>query len=231
MCLTYGYSLNEYYDELKEKLVGDARTVTGLSYFIYFLLALALVLSWAISTTTLMTVALIGVTVWLHSSPPFRLKRHLIWRLFLNSCGFGLFFLTGASLDNQLSTGEILMGVFIFGLYLPLELIHVLAHMEADKAKKLPTVAHIFGEQKTIVLAVIFLASLIFYSALLWQLQFVSLAFAGWSGFQLLLLLLILAAFYKRDNNAETYQKIRFRSKIVCAIFGMGMLAILIAKI
>jgi hypothetical protein len=59
----------------------------------------------------------------------------------------------------------------------------------------------------------------------------VSLALAGWSGFHLLLLLLALVAFYKRKNKAETYRILRFRTKIVCAIFGAGMLAILIGKI
>jgi 4-hydroxybenzoate polyprenyltransferase len=223
--------LNEYYDELREKLVKESQTAAGLFHLIYIFLSMALILSWFISMTTFATVALIGITVWLHSSPPFVLKRRLFWRLFLNSLGFALFFLAGASLDNNLSAGEMLMGVFIFGLYLPLELIHVLAHMEADRAKNFPTIALIYGEKKAIALAIIFLAALILYSGLLWQRRFVSMAFAGWSVFHLSLLLLALAASYRQNNNGETYGKLRFRAKIVCSVYGMGMLTIFIAKI
>ena len=231
LCLAYGYSLNEYFDELKDKLAGDEQTSTELYHFIYVLLAMALGLSWFISGTTAVMVALIGITVWLHSSPPFVLKRQLFWRLFLNSLGFALFFLAGASLDDHLSTGEILMGIFIFALYLPLELIHVLAHMEADQAKGFPTVALIYGERTTIVLAIICLAGLILYLGILWQLGFVSMVFALWSFFHLSLLLLALVASYKQDNNIEMYANLRFRAKIVCAIYGIGMLTIFACKI
>jgi 4-hydroxybenzoate polyprenyltransferase len=230
LCLAYGYSLNEFFDDLKDKLVDDPRTVAELQRFIYVLLALALLLGWFISPASFAIVALIGVTVWLHSSPPFRLKRQLFWRFFLNSLGFGLFFLVGASLDNHLTIGETLMGVFIFGLYLPLELIHVLAHMDADRAKGLPTFALVHGERKTIALAITFLGALILYSASMWRMKFVSLAFAGWSCLHLSLLMLALLLFYKRNNSVETYTKLRFRTKIVFAIYGMGMLTILAGR-
>ena len=230
LCLSYGYSLNEYFDELKEKLAGDPRTSAELFSFIYVLLATALVLASIISRTTFIVVTLIGVTVWLHSSPPFRLKRRLFWRLFLNSLGFALFFLAGASLDNHLTTGEMLMGIFIFGLYLPLELIHVLAHMEADRAKGLPTFALVHGERKTIVLAITILGALIVFSGLLCQLKFVSLMFAAWSVLHLALLLFALVASCKRTNNVETYGKLRFQAKLVCSVYGMGMLTIFVCK-
>src|SRR5688572_14754997 len=42
LCLAYGYGLNEYFDELKDELVGDPRTAAELYRFIYLLLALAL---------------------------------------------------------------------------------------------------------------------------------------------------------------------------------------------
>ena len=231
LCLAYGYSLNEFYDELKDKLLDAPRTAAQLFYLIYIFLGMALLLSWFISITTFVMVVLIGITVWLHSSPPLVLKRRLFCRLFLNSLGFALFFLAGASLDNHLSVAEMLMGVFIFGLYLPLELIHMLAHMEADRAKNFPTIALIYGEKKAIVLGTIFLAVLIFYLGLLWQMRFVSMAFAAWSVFHLSLLLLALAASYHQNNNGKTYGNLRLRAKIVCSVYGMGMLTIFIGKI
>lgn len=230
VCLAYGYSLNEYHDELKEKLAGDETTSREMLRFIYALLIYSLGIAWFISMTTFIVVALLGLTVWLHSAPPFVLKRKLFWRLFLNSLGFGLFFLTGSSLDNELTTGELLMGIFIFGLYLPLELIHVLAHMEDDRTKGFPTFALICGEGKTIILAVAFLGCLITYSIWMWWQQFTSPMFAAWSVFNLLLLLVSLTAFYRRQNTSETYGRLRFRAKMICGIYGMGMLGILVSK-
>ncbi len=229
-CLAYGYALNEFFDELREKLTDDLSFTTGLHRFIYFFLALALIVSWQVSQITFALVFLIGITVWLHSSPPFRLKRKLFWRLFLNSLGFGLFFLTGASLDNHISTAELCMGAFIFGLYLPLELIHVLAHMDADRGKGLPTFAIVHGEKRTIILALVFLVGLILFSAILCEMKFISLFQAGWSILNLSLLLLSLLTFYKQHNDAEIYRKLRLRTKITCAIYGMGLLAIFVGK-
>lgn len=231
LCLAYGYSLNEYFDELKDKLSDAPQTAAQLFFLIYIFLGIALVLSWFISTTTFAMVVLIGITVWLHSSPPFVLKRRLFWRLFLNSMGFALFFLVGASLDQNLSTSETMMGVFIFCLYLPLELIHVLAHMDSDQIKGFPTVALVYGEKKAIILGIIFLIALMVYSGLLWLLQFVTIAFAAWSVLHLSLLLLALVAVYRQSNNHQTYERLRLRAKIVCSIFGIGLLAIFIAKI
>ena len=228
LCLAYGYSLNEFFDELKDKLSDQPRVLAELYRFIYLLLAGSLVISWLISIATFAVVALIGVTVWLHSSPPFRLKRHLFWRLFLNSLGFGLFFAAGAGLDKHLSVAEMLMSGFIFGLYLPLELVHVAAHKEADQTRGLPTFAVVHGERATLALAIILLLGLVFYSGVLWYLKFLSLAFTAWSAFHLLALaLLCLMSFYKRNNGVERYAKLRFQTKIICAIYGAGMLAIL----
>jgi hypothetical protein len=95
----------------------------------------------------------------------------------------------------------------------------------------LPTFAIVHGESKTIGLAITILAVLIFYSGLLWRMKFISPAFAGWSSFHLLLLLLALVAFYKRDNTVEIYTRLRFRTKVVCAFYGAGMLAILAGKL
>jgi len=231
LCLAYGYALNEFFDDLQEKLADDPKTATQFHVLIYFFLAGALIVSWWISFTSFVVMALIGVTVWLHSSPPLRLKRQLFWRLFLNSLGFGFFFLLGASLDNHASVGEMLMAVYIFGLYLPLELIHVLAHMDADRAKGLSTFALAHGQKKTIILAIVCLAALILYSGLLCQMRFISLALAVWSSVHLLMLSLALMLFYQRENSVETYAKLRFRTKIVSAFYGAGMLAILVAKI
>lgn len=230
LCLAYGYALNEFHDDLQEKLADDPRTARELYQFIYILLTMALVLSFFLSRMTFAMVALIGVTVWFHSSPPYRLKRRLFWRLFLNSLGFGLFFLTGASLNNHLSTAEILMGIFIFGLYLPLELIHVLAHMEADQAKGLSTFAHVHGQKKTIALAIALLGGLILYSMIICGLGFASVAASVWSIFHLTLLAVALMSFYRRDHSVETYTKLRLRTKIVCAFYGMGLLALLVWK-
>lgn len=231
LCLAYGYSLNEYFDELKDKLSDSPQTAAQLFQLIYIFLGLALLVSWFISTTTFVTVALIGITVWLHSSPPFLLKRQLFWRLFLNSLGFALFFLVGASLNHNLSRGETMMGVFIFGLYLPLELIHVLAHMDSDKTKGFPTVALVYGEKKAIILGIIFLIALTIYAGRLWQLKFVSTAFVAWSVLHLSLLLLALGAVYRQRNNHQTYGKLRLRAKIVCSIYGIGLLGIFVAKL
>ncbi len=230
LCLAYGYSLNEFFDEIKEKVAGDAITTREMVRCICAFLIFSLGVAWMISTTTFVIVALLAVTVWLHSAPPFVLKRRLFWRLFLNSLGFGLFFLAGSSLDNHVSTAEALMGVFIFGLYLPLELIHVLAHMEADRIKGFPTLALVQGEKKTMLLAVVLLGCLIGYSGLLAWLGVISPVLATWSVINLLLLLGSLVAFYKRNNSCEVYTQLRFRAKIVCAIYGVGMLSILVGK-
>ncbi len=230
LCLAYGYSLNEFFDEIKEKVAGDETTTREMMRCIYAFLIFSLGVAWMISFTTFAIVSLLAVTVWLHSAPPFVLKRRLFWRLFLNSLGFGLFFLAGSSLDNHVSGGEALMGLFIFGLYLPLELIHVLAHMEADRIKGFPTLALVHGERRTMLLAVASLGCLIAYSILLaWQ-TVISPVFAGWSVFNLLLLLLSLVAFYKRTNSSEMYGQLRFRAKMICGMYGMGMLGILIGK-
>jgi 4-hydroxybenzoate polyprenyltransferase len=231
LCLAHGYALNHYFDGPQISLRPDARLARSLLLFTYFLLALALGLSCLVSLATLAVVALIGVTSWLHSSPPFSLKKHIFWRLFLNSFGFSLVFLAGASLDNRLSVGELLLGVLIFGLYVPLELIHVLAHMDVDRASGVPTFPLARGEAQTIVWAIIILIALILFAGLLWQLKCVSLAFAGWSGLHLSLLALSLLAFYKRENTISTYAKLRLRAKIVCAVYGLGMLVIFAGRI
>lgn len=230
LCLAYGYSLNEFFDDLKEKISNDRALAASLHRFIYWLLSAALIVAWLISLLAFVNVILIGITVWLHSSPPFRLKQRLFWRLFLNSLGFGLFFLAGASLDNQLSRGEVLMGIFIFGLYLPLELIHVLAHMDADRSKDLKTFALVHGETKTIRLGLILLGLLICYHAVLWKMSFVPAAVAGWSAFTLALLFASLVSFRQRGDRIEAYRKLRVHAKIVCAVYGIGTLAILVGK-
>lgn len=230
-CLAYGYALNEFFDELEEELTQEPGLENQLLYFIAVLAGVGMGVAWFISPLTFGVMLLIIVTVWLHSAPPFRLKRRLFWRLFLNSLGFGLFFLIAASLDRHLSAGEMLMGLYIFGLYLPLELIHVLAHMEADRAKGLSTLALAHGEKKTIALAMTVLTALILYSGLLWQLGLVTLATAGWSGLHFALLQWVLWLFSRRQNSVETYARLRFRTKIVCAFYGAGLLAIFIGKI
>ena len=122
------------------------------------------------------------------------------------------------------------MGGFIFGLYLPLELIHVLAHMKSDKEKGFPTFALIHGEKRTIFLAVVCLGCLIAYAVLLALSGVISFIFAGWSMFNLLLLLGSVVATGKRSNDEESYRQLRFRAKIICGLYGVGMLSILISK-
>jgi 4-hydroxybenzoate polyprenyltransferase len=229
LCLAYGYSLNEFFDVLKPQV--DEASAKALHRFIYILLTGALLVAWFISILAFCTVALIGITVWLHSSPPFRLKKGLFCRFFLNSLGFGLFFLAGAALDNRLSPAELAMGVFIFGLYLPLELIHVLAHMESDRSSNLPTFALVHGERKTVYLAILILAGLITYLGVLWWLRFATIGIAAWSILTLCALLIALVAFYKRANRYEPYRKLRQQAKVICALYGVGLLVILGARI
>ncbi len=230
LCLAYGYSLNEFYDDMKERLAGNGQAAGQLIGFIYGLLALAVAVAWLISPKTFAIVSLIGLTVWLHSAPPLRLKTHLFWRFFLNSLGFGLFFLAGASLDNRVTAGEILMGAFIFGLYLPLELIHVLAHQEADRAKGLRTFATVHGERKTTFLTLSLLCGLILYAGALWQFGFMKTAPTFWTVLNLLMLLGIVASF-GGQNSIEAFGKLRLRAKITCLIFGSGLLMLLAGKI
>jgi 4-hydroxybenzoate polyprenyltransferase len=231
LCLAHGYALNQFYDELSQKLEDHPRLARRLLGFTYLLLVLALGLSCLVSRATTAVVALIGLTSWLHSSPPCSLKRHIFWRLFLNSFGFALVFLAGASLDNRLPLADLLMGILIFLLYVPLELIHVLAHMESDRKKGIPTLPLVRGEKNAVAWALATLAALILYGGLLWLLGFASLAFAGWSLCHLSLLMLSLLAFRRRHNTIQTYERLRWRAKIVCAVYGLGLLAIFTAQI
>jgi len=148
----------------------------------------------------------------------------------LNSLGFSLLFLLGASLNDQLSRGELLLGVFIFVLYLPLELIHVLAHKEADKVKGIPTFALVYGERSAIALASVVLVVLMAYAGTLYLLGQASVYFALWSNLNFLLLLLFLGAAYGRNNSGEAYQRLRFETKLIGLIYGTGLLVLFISK-
>jgi 4-hydroxybenzoate polyprenyltransferase len=231
LCLAHGYALNQFYDELIDRLRNGASLRRWLLSITYLFWALALVLSCLISLATLAVVALMGITSWLHSSPPLSLKRHLFWRLFLNSFGFSLVFVAGASLNGRLTAADLLMGILIFLLYVPLELIHMLAHMEADRSKGIPTLPLIRGERTAIAWAMTILLGLILYSGMLWQMKLASLAFAGWSLLHLSLLMLFLARCWKGGPTPEKCAKLRLKVKTACAVYGTGLLTIFIAKI
>lgn len=230
LCLAHGHALNEYFDELRSKLGDDVRLAGRLHAFIYVLLAAALGLACFVSTPTVVIVALIGITSWLHSSPPLSLKNHIFWRLFLNSLGFSLFFLAGAGLNNQLSAGEMLLGGFIFTLYIPLELIHVLAHLEPDKLKGIRTFCLVYGQKRTIALASALFSALILYASALYLLRFASLAFAVWSVLYGSLMLLVLALAYRRDTGGEVYHQLRFRTKMIGVAYGAGLLVVFVCS-
>ncbi|MGD0335633.1 MAG: UbiA family prenyltransferase [Candidatus Omnitrophota bacterium] len=231
LCFAYGYSLNEYFDNSK-KHVSGSRRFNGILYKLTpcISLGLALYFAYFISKILFLTVISVGIISWLYSAPPFRLKKHIFLRLFLSPLGYSLFFLLGAGLDKRLSSQEFFMYIYILLFYIPVELMHMLSHIDVDKAAGTPTLPLVYGTRKTMVLMLLLFIILALYSCLLYIAGVMSVYFLLWTLATWTAILVLLGRSYAQ-NNMEAFINMKLNARLVFSIYGTGLLVLFIRRI
>jgi 4-hydroxybenzoate polyprenyltransferase len=226
--LAHGYAMNEYCDQ-REKPGAKSPEERDL-FGAYFLLALNCVLASLFSKDVLILVVLGSVVSWAYSSPPFRFKKRLFLRLFFNSLGFSLLFLLGMLFQNSLSIKGLFLFLFIFLLFIPIELIHVLNDFNDDETNSIVTFPMIFGVKKTIVTISASFMVLAGFSFILYFANFVPVAFVFANVLLALGMLVLMARSYQHAELSLELHRLKIAARALLSIYGAGLFFALVDK-
>lgn len=152
--LAHGYSFNVCFDNRfgdivvvsKNNSIAFKKAIL-ISYFV-FIINIILSSSYSLQVTLLVTLG--GFLSFLYSFSHIRFKKIPFLGLFCNSLGFTFLFLIGYAAVKNLDLEAFLMAVFIFILFLPIDLAHQLNDMEEDLGKSFKTTAIACGIKKTL---------------------------------------------------------------------------------
>jgi len=229
--LAHGYSLNECFDVIikhkpnrrnlfSESLIPFRVTMIS-SYVVLFLNG---GISFLFSKHIFVLVLMGAVFAWLYSVPPLRLKEKPFLGILCNSLGFSVLFLIGFSSVKTIDAQAILMTVFIFLLFLPIQLIHEINDLEDDKTEGIDTIAVKFGVRTTFYLITLFLIILIGYAYILYHLLNIMIYFLLITTFFSLALTLYLFRRFDRHSGKLNTQRLKINVRYLCIIYGMGIL-------
>ena len=179
--IAHGYSLNETIDaqvatkclesEFKDKKGISFKTALILSYTP---LLINLVFSVLFYRNILPFIIVGALLAYFYSAAPFRFKSVPFMDLVVNSAGFSILFLIGYCSLKPLDKNSLLITVLFFLLFIPLQLIHELAHFEKDKSEKAVTTVVRYGIPASLKLFFISLLPFTIWPLFLWHLQVLS---------------------------------------------------------
>ena len=179
--IAHGYSLNETIDtiiavkhsegEFKNKKKFSFKTALALSY-------IPLLINLTFSVLFLKKILLLiiagALLAYLYSAAPFRFKSAPFMDLVVNSAGFSILFLIGYCSLKPLDKNSLLITVLFFLLFIPLQLIHELAHFEKDKSENVITTVVRYGIPISLKLFFLSLLPFAIWPLFLWHLQILS---------------------------------------------------------
>lgn len=179
--IAHGYSLNETIDtiiavkysedEFKNKKEVSLKTALALSYTP---LLINLAFSVLFSKDIFLLIIAGALLAYFYSAAPFRFKSVPFMDLIVNSAGFSILFLIGYCSLRPLDKNSLLITVLFFLLFIPLQLIHELAHFEKDKSEKAVTTVVRYGIPASLKLFFISLLPFTIWPLFLWHLQILS---------------------------------------------------------
>jgi 4-hydroxybenzoate polyprenyltransferase len=225
--LAFGYSLNDYFD-IYARHRGANDTPLPVPFKKALILSLlALILNCFISLSFsiyIFWLVIAGATLaWLYSATPLRLKERPFWELICNSLGFSILFLVGFASAGAIDVQAILMTIFIFLLFLPLQLIHELNDLRQDCSKGINTTAVKFGIIISFNLIFLFLALLIGYTFILHYLLKTARLFWLTILFCAALAFILLRRLDRHSRRLDT-RRLKLDVRYICIVYGLGVL-------
>jgi 4-hydroxybenzoate polyprenyltransferase len=112
-----------------------------------------------------------ALLAYLYSAAPFRFKSIPFMDLVVNSTGFSILFLIGYCSLKPLDKSSLLIAILFFLLFIPLQIIHELAHFEKDKSEKAITTVVRYGIPVSLKLFFISLLPFAVWPLFLWYLR------------------------------------------------------------
>ena len=222
--LAHGYALNEHWDRKSAPCPFSKITPGGEGALgAYLLLALNCAIAFFLLRPAFFMVVLGGVVSWLYSSPPLRLKKRFVPRLLLNSLGFSFLFLVGAVSQGPLSSADWLLLLFVFFLFIPIELIHGLNDFEDDGLNSIATFPRVFGVRKTVAMTLALFVGLQVFSLSLYAGNLVSLPFVFLNLFLVVGMSALLANIQRHGRLSCGLDGLKARSRILLSVYGGGL--------
>ncbi|HNW38888.1 MAG TPA: UbiA family prenyltransferase [Candidatus Omnitrophota bacterium] len=230
--LAHGFSLNNYFDAAIDQRINKVYFPAGpisrerFLIFSYSLFLINCFIASRISVTMLYFIVAGSLLALIYSAPPLRFKKSTLLNIVLNSLGFAIIFLIGfISVGNFISAEALMMSVLLALVFIPLQIVHQIAHSEADKIENILSVYNRYGLQPTIYLINLSLAGL-----LLWSL-FIGISSLKYAGVFYLTCLFCFSLFYylRRVKNSpqahpEAAAKLRIIIRRICILYGTGLL-------
>lgn len=233
--LAHGYAINEIFDTFnpgdrlkKNTLLKDKPHFTH-GLFVAFIPFLVNLLAASLLSVQTVTIVIVGMLLsYLYSGYPMRLKEKPIIELFCNAAGFSLLFLIGYSAVKPLTVDAIEMGILFLILFVPLQLIHELAHFENDKEHKVHTTVTKYGIKKS--------AYFIIYSLLVLAIWSMSICLQARLPFYLFLfsaiysiaLIIKVYSCFRDINISLIRNKLRIYARYLTILYGAGIMLILL---
>ena len=232
--IAHGYAFNEVMDTMieagnsdyffKKKKSISFKTALFLSYLP---LIINLILAIFFLRNVLILVIAGGIISYLYSSMPLRLKSVPFLDLITNAAGFSILFLIGYCSLKPQDKGSWMITALFFLLFIPLQLVHEIVHLDKDKQGKIETTAVRYGIRGSRVLFSISLLIFTFWPLLLWHLQVLSVyAFP-------LSVLYSIYAFLNfsralKSNTCMLRHDVRIHARLLTIIYGFCMFIVLI---
>ncbi len=225
--LLHGYAFNETFDTLYAAKGSRADFLIRKGIPFREALAFSLApLCAAVALASLLSPVLCALVIggailsWLYSAPPLRLKAIPFADLAVNSLGFSLLFLIGAWGPGP-DARSLLSSGLVFIVFIALQLIHEIVHLDEDRGLGTMTTAVRYGPRVAASLTLVSLALLICWSLFLWA-----------KGFSFLLCLLacgLSAAVSPRVLplilvTQAGDRRLRLHTRAAAALYGAGLL-------
>jgi 4-hydroxybenzoate polyprenyltransferase len=230
--LAHGYSLNETYDTLKKHkgIYQGFFQEKGISFKRALALSFApllinLVLSWLVSPGMFLLIIAGAILSYVYSAPPSRFKEIAFADLVINALGFSILFLIGTGLGEGIFPGSFYLAFLFFIVFIPLQLIHELEHVQEDRAANVKTTVVRCGEKISGNLILSSLILLTLWSFLLYLGEMPFLIFILTFAFSFY----IMMNFLKRCNcghKANRNYSFRLWVRMFAAIYGLGILMV-----
>lgn len=150
--LAHGYSMNTCFDLRYGGIISAEDFSRGLA-FSYCLFLLNCLIARHLSLYILGIVIIGSLACLAYSARPLRLKRFIVSNLALNSFGFSMLFLLGfVAASGRIGPASFIATAFFFLIFIPLQLVHHIAHTEEDRGQRISAL-HIRYGMKVVVFA------------------------------------------------------------------------------
>jgi 4-hydroxybenzoate polyprenyltransferase len=227
--LAHGFSLNNYFDADIDKRINKQYLPPGgkkLLFFSYSLFIVNCFISYRICAPVFYLVLAGSLLASLYSAPPFRMKKSAFPNIILNSAGFAIIFLIGfAAVRGRITRASAMTAALFALLFIPLQIVHQIAHAEADRAENILTLYNRYGYAKTLAILKASLSLLVLWSLLIGAL------YRDYIAVFYLTLPLSLAIFYflkKLRGAGNALQKsateLRDILKKICLLYGTALI-------